>query len=173
MSWVNLARRGRAAAVLAVVVTALFLAACGGDDGGSASGDGGSDGARSVKMAFPVPLGLFWSGYIIANERFYPEMGLNVEFVSVDSSASVAQQVATGNAFAVIVADREIYAAAEKGAEIVSIAENGHGPVANVSVPEDSPIRALAELRGNGFVSAVLKKYGLSDRNLFWFKLEP
>jgi polar amino acid transport system substrate-binding protein len=33
--------------------------------------------------------------------------------------------------------------------------------------------RALAELRGNGFVSAVLKKYGLSDRNLFWFKLDP
>ncbi len=33
--------------------------------------------------------------------------------------------------------------------------------------------RALAELRGNGFVSAVLKKYGLSDRNLFWFKLNP
>jgi polar amino acid transport system substrate-binding protein len=33
--------------------------------------------------------------------------------------------------------------------------------------------RALAELRGNGFVSAVLKKYGLSDRNLFWFKLQP
>ena len=32
---------------------------------------------------------------------------------------------------------------------------------------------ALAELRGNGFVSAVLKKYGLSDRNLFWFKLNP
>ena len=37
-----------------------------------------------------------------------------------------------------------------------------------------SPTRAaLAELRGNGFVSAVLKKYGLSDRNLFWFKLNP
>jgi ABC-type amino acid transport substrate-binding protein len=32
---------------------------------------------------------------------------------------------------------------------------------------------ALAELRANGFVSAVLKKYGLSDRNLFWFKLNP
>jgi ABC-type amino acid transport substrate-binding protein len=32
---------------------------------------------------------------------------------------------------------------------------------------------ALAELRANGFVSSVLKKYGLSDRNLFWFKLAP
>ena len=33
--------------------------------------------------------------------------------------------------------------------------------------------RALGELRNNGFVSAVLKKYGLSDRNLVWFKLQP
>ncbi len=32
---------------------------------------------------------------------------------------------------------------------------------------------ALAELRANGFISSVLKKYGLSDRNLFWFKLNP
>jgi ABC-type amino acid transport substrate-binding protein len=32
---------------------------------------------------------------------------------------------------------------------------------------------ALAELRANGFVSSVLKKYGLSDRNLVWFKLNP
>ena len=32
---------------------------------------------------------------------------------------------------------------------------------------------ALVELRANGFISAVLKKYGLSDRNLFWFKLNP
>ncbi|MFO1038027.1 MAG: transporter substrate-binding domain-containing protein [Geminicoccaceae bacterium] len=44
--------------------------------------------------------------------------------------------------------------------------------------PEDCSLRAaytaaLGELRGNGFVSAVLKKYGLSDRNLFWFKLNP
>ena len=32
---------------------------------------------------------------------------------------------------------------------------------------------ALAELRNNGTVSAILKKYGLSDRNLVWFKLNP
>ena len=32
---------------------------------------------------------------------------------------------------------------------------------------------ALGELRNNGTVSAILKKYGLSDRNLVWFKLQP
>lgn len=148
MSRVNGAgcRRWAAAAIL---LTAL--AGCGGSDeggGGARDGDSGTNAKRAVKMAFPVPLGLFWSGYIIAQERFYPEMGLDVEFASVDSSASVAQQIAAGNAFAGIVADREIYAAAVKGAKIVSIAENGHGPVANVGVPEDSPIRSLAELKG-------------------------
>lgn len=32
---------------------------------------------------------------------------------------------------------------------------------------------ALGELRNNGTVSGILKKYGLSDRNLVWFKLSP
>ncbi|MGD9510879.1 MAG: transporter substrate-binding domain-containing protein [Geminicoccaceae bacterium] len=32
---------------------------------------------------------------------------------------------------------------------------------------------ALGELRNNGTVSAILAKYGLSDRNLVWFKLNP
>ena len=66
--------------------------------------------------------------------------------------------------------------------------------VANVSVPEeliftygygyaryalrkeDCSLRAaytqaLAEIRGNGNVSHILKKYGLSNRNLFFFPL--
>lgn len=32
--------------------------------------------------------------------------------------------------------------------------------------------QALAEMRGNGMVSAILKKYGLSNRNLFFFPVE-
>ena len=31
--------------------------------------------------------------------------------------------------------------------------------------------QGLAEVRGNGQVSAILKKYGLSNRNLFFFPL--
>jgi ABC-type amino acid transport substrate-binding protein len=31
--------------------------------------------------------------------------------------------------------------------------------------------QALAEIRGNGEMSALLKKYGLSNRNLFFFPL--
>jgi len=31
--------------------------------------------------------------------------------------------------------------------------------------------QALAEVRGNGEMSALLKKYGLSNRNLFFFPL--
>jgi len=43
---------------------------------------------------------------------------------------------------------------------------------------EDCSLRAaytsaLAELRANGAVSAILKKYGLGDRNLMMFKLNP
>lgn len=54
----------------------------------------------------------------------------------------------------------------------------GYGYARYALRKEDCQLRvgysmALAELRGNGFISAVLKKYGLSDRNLFWFKLNP
>jgi hypothetical protein len=43
---------------------------------------------------------------------------------------------------------------------------------------EDCSLRAgytqgLAEERANGHVSYILKKYGLSDRNLVLFKLNP
>jgi len=33
--------------------------------------------------------------------------------------------------------------------------------------------QALAEMRANGHVSAILKKYGLTDRNLVMYKLNP
>jgi ABC-type amino acid transport substrate-binding protein len=54
----------------------------------------------------------------------------------------------------------------------------GYGMARFAVRKEDCSLRAaytqgLAELRANGFVSHVLKKYGLSDRNLVMFKLNP
>ena len=37
----------------------------------------------------------------------------------------------------------------------------------------DAYTTALAEMRANGQVSCILKKYGLTDRNLVMFKLNP
>jgi polar amino acid transport system substrate-binding protein len=52
----------------------------------------------------------------------------------------------------------------------------GYGYARYALRKEDCSLRvgytqALAEMRGNGEVSAVLKKYGLSNRNLFFFPL--
>jgi ABC-type amino acid transport substrate-binding protein len=52
----------------------------------------------------------------------------------------------------------------------------GYGYARYAVRKEDCTLRAaftqgLAEIRGNGTVSAILKKYGLSNRNLFFFPL--
>ena len=54
----------------------------------------------------------------------------------------------------------------------------GYGMARFALRKEDCSLRAaytgaLAELRANGHVSAILKKYGLSDRNLVLYKLNP
>ena len=54
----------------------------------------------------------------------------------------------------------------------------GYGMARYAFRKEDCSLRAgytqgLAELRANGHVSYILKKYGLSDRNLVLFKLNP
>ena len=54
----------------------------------------------------------------------------------------------------------------------------GYGMARFAMRKEDCSLRvayttALAELRANGHVSYILKKYGLSDRNLVLFKLNP
>lgn len=52
----------------------------------------------------------------------------------------------------------------------------GYGYARYALRKEDCSLRAgftqgLAEIRGNGIVSAILKKYGLSNRNMFYFPL--
>ena len=54
----------------------------------------------------------------------------------------------------------------------------GYGMARFALRKEDCTLRsaytqALAEMRANGQVSYILKKYGLSDRNLVLYKLEP
>ena len=54
----------------------------------------------------------------------------------------------------------------------------GYGMARFALRKEDCSLRAayttaLAEMRANGLVSAILHKYGLTDRNLSMYKLEP
>jgi NitT/TauT family transport system substrate-binding protein len=150
----NIKSSRRAVAATAAAAALLTVAACGSGSAGNAATSNGQDGAstteelRDVTVALPVPLGLFWSAYIVAAEKYYPESGINAEFPSVDGSASVAQQVATGNAFAGSVSVRETYAARAKGGDVMGIAAFGQGMINDVSVPEDSPVKSLEDLRG-------------------------
>jgi polar amino acid transport system substrate-binding protein len=63
-------------------------------------------------------------------------------------------------------------------APIAIINGGGYGMARFAFRKEDCTLRsaytqALAEMRANGQVSYILKKYGLSDRNLVLYKLEP
>ena len=54
----------------------------------------------------------------------------------------------------------------------------GYGMARFALRKEDCSLRAaytqaLAEMRANGQVSSILKKYGLTDRNLVLYKLNP
>ena len=54
----------------------------------------------------------------------------------------------------------------------------GYGMARFAIRKEDCSLRAaftyaLSEMRANGMVSAILKKYGLGDRNLSMYKLNP
>jgi hypothetical protein len=61
-------------------------------------------------------------------------------------------------------------------AEIIN--GGGYGMARFAMRKEDCTLRAaytlgLAEMRANGQVSYILKRYGLTDRNLVFYKLEP
>ena len=80
--------------------------------------------------------------------------------------------------FAKTNADNKLEALWSIGVPADIINGGGYGMARFAMRKEDCSLRvgyttALAELRANGHVSYILKKYGLSDRNLVLFKLNP
>ena len=121
-----------------------------------------------------------------AADEYLRKIGVDVTAFQTD--AEEFSGISTGRVDAIVEDDVKVleYMGANKTAPIEI--------VANVSVPdeliftygygyaryalrkEDCSLRAaytqaLAEIRGNGNVSDILKKYGLSNRNLFFFPL--
>src|SRR3546814_10507148 len=70
-------RKGATAALLATL-TAGTLAAC---SSSTDTGGGSSEAPETtqVQLLLPANLGLNWAAYLVAQERFWPEMGLRSE----------------------------------------------------------------------------------------------
>jgi ABC-type amino acid transport substrate-binding protein len=121
-----------------------------------------------------------------AADEYLRKLGVNVTPFQTDAEEFAA--ISTGRVDALVEDDVKVldYMKANPSApiEIVPnvavpdelIFKYGYGYARYAVRKEDCSLRAgftqgLAEVRGNGLVSAFLKKYGLSNRNLFFFPL--
>jgi polar amino acid transport system substrate-binding protein len=113
---------------------------------------------------------------------------IGVEVTAFQTDAEEFSGISGGRVDAIVEDDVKVleYMGANKSAPIemvanVSVPEEliftyGYGYARFALRKEDCSLRAaytqaLAEIRGNGNVSHILKKYGLSNRNLFFFPL--
>jgi polar amino acid transport system substrate-binding protein len=121
-----------------------------------------------------------------AADEYLRKIGADVVAFQTDAEEFAA--ISTGRVPAIVEDDVKVleFLNANKSApiEIVNnvkvpdelIFKYGYGYARYALRKEDCTLRAaftqaLAEIRGNGTVSAILKKYGLSNRNLFFFPL--
>jgi ABC-type amino acid transport substrate-binding protein len=121
-----------------------------------------------------------------AADEYLRKIGAEVTAFQTDAEEFAA--ISTGRVGALVEDDVKVldFIAANKDAPIEIVANvevpnelifgYGYGYARYALRKEDCSLRAaytqgLAEVRGNGHVSAILKKYGLSNRNLFFFPL--
>ena len=121
-----------------------------------------------------------------AADEYLRKIGVDVTAFQTDAEEFSA--ITTARVAAIVEDDVKVlgYLSSTKSAPIeivpnVTVPEDlifkyGYGYARYALRKEDCSLRAaytqaLAEMRGNGHVSAILKKYGLSNRNLFFFPL--
>ncbi|MDY6995183.1 MAG: ABC transporter substrate-binding protein [Actinomycetota bacterium] len=130
----------------------------------------------SVDMVLPATLGIDWAAFLVATDRFWPEMGLDVSGIGTDGSSNVVQQIVAGNADYGAASAQAVYGGALEGAPITAIAMLTHGDVAMLSVPaENSEIETAADLQGKAIgvtsatdgaipiVAAVMNSVGVTE----------
>src|SRR5262245_32510495 len=110
--------------VAALILAAVVLAACGSSDssGDSSSSDSGGESADEVTMVSPAPETMALSNISIALEKFFPELGLDVNLVGTNGNSFVIQQLAAGGEDYGVAGAPELMAAASKGEDLTSVA---------------------------------------------------
>lgn len=164
----------RSLAVASSVLTSAALVACSSDNSAEPAPDEG--GMTSVDMVLPATLGIDWAAFLVATDRFWPEMGLDVSGIGTDGSSNVVQQIVAGNADYGAASAQAVYGGALEGAPITAIAMLTHGDVAMLSVPaENSEIETAADLQGKAIgvtsatdgaipiVAAVMNSVGVTE----------
>jgi NitT/TauT family transport system substrate-binding protein len=166
------AHRRRAPLVLsltAVLAAGVVAAGCGSDDdeptsAGSSAGGNQTAETQDVNLVIPAPLGIYFPSVVVAQKKFWPEAGLNVELLPTDGSPIVAQQLVSGQQdYGMLTADT-LYLSNVEGSDLRGVSLMTHDDAALLSVPDDSPIQSVSELRGEsiGVTSAGDGAIGLT-----------
>jgi NitT/TauT family transport system substrate-binding protein len=79
---------------------------------------------------------------------FWKEEGLDVQVTSVEGSAAGLQQLGAGNINLVSIGPEEIVIGREKGVKIKGFYVQARLTIYRIVVPDDSPIKAVADLKG-------------------------
>ena len=150
-------RRSPLALVLwALLAAVMLVAGCGGDDEAEPAGSANQDGAaaenggesKSVELVIGFPVGVYMPSLVVGTERTWPALGLDVTLAPVDGSPVVAQQLVAGRATYGMVAASSVYLSNTEGADLRGLSLFTHDDAALLSVPEDSEIQSVDQLRG-------------------------
>jgi NitT/TauT family transport system substrate-binding protein len=173
--------RRRGVAALTVVAATVGLAVSGAATSASASTAKAASATQDLTLVLPAPPGLWITPMLVAVEKFYPKMGLNVKLEGTDGSSDVTQQLIAGHSQYGVAGASGVGEADEKGYGIKSILALNHDETAVFVTPQKSSIKSLSALKGKNvgitsptdgavaIVTQVLKDAGLtvgSDVNL-------
>ncbi|HYJ55057.1 MAG TPA: ABC transporter substrate-binding protein [Mycobacterium sp.] len=143
----------RLAALAAMASGVLVLAGC------SSGGESTEEGARqSLKMGMAATdtFTAEWWGWLAADKLgYYNDLNLDVEFVPTGGSGDAIEQLIAGNLDAGNPSMPSVGEALLGGQDVVNIFTYSTGAIFGVFAPNDSGIKAIADLRG--------KKIGVSE----------
>jgi NitT/TauT family transport system substrate-binding protein len=174
----------RRACLPALAVTALagFVAGCGGDDGESAGTGATSTAAeqapkvKEVTFLLPFRESIAFIGLVVAQDRFYEQLGLKVETPATDGDSFVSQQLVAGREKFGLTGAPEVMIANTKDQDLVSIANVNRNIFTMVS-PDSSGVTSVEGLRGKSLgvtdlgggemplVKGVLSDAGLKEND--------
>jgi NitT/TauT family transport system substrate-binding protein len=167
---------------LALIALVALAAGCGGDDDGGGSGaatsTGGEQAAETQEVTFLLPFreSIAFIGLVVAQDRFYKELGLDVKTPATDGDSFVSQQLVAGREKFGLTGAPEVMIANTKDQDLVSVA-NVNRNIFTMVAPEGAGVSKVEDLRGKSLgvtdlgggemplVKGVLSDAGLKEND--------
>ncbi len=103
---------------------------------------------QNAQILLAMPIGMNIPAFLVAQQKYYPQLGLDVKGVATDGSSVVVQELVAGQGKFGVAGPASVMAGNAKGGDLRGIAYATHGDIAQLTVPKDSPIKSLKDLKG-------------------------